>query len=354
VQYSTAIPQGPGGEGLAEISKPAETLSLLLSSRDDHEAEDASLVKAMGAQRERLRKQNDDLSSELCRLRESAAAQKAEMRRLQADNLRLYEKVKYLKSTPAGGGDLEGGGSGSIAEEATEGRYSKMYEEKMNPFAAFTKRERARKYASLSPAEKLLLNVSSFILTNRHARMFVCGYVVCLHLLVTLTTYSVTHRTQRSWYSQQYLFLDCHPKRLTNTLRYNKHLPWIHSIYMKFNGRKRSMTHPSVNVVNTPQWIRLQTSDVPVTASAIHNGPLSVSVHAYSARALLVLLILTQRIFKGSFHRRDTCHCQICRLQSRRGCERTSALYASRWTSRGLRSPTIRSAALRDVRLSRR
>ena len=40
-----------------------------------------------------------------------------------------------------------------------------------------------------------MLNFSSFFLSNRHARLFLFGYIVCLHLLVSSTTYLITHHT---------------------------------------------------------------------------------------------------------------------------------------------------------------
>ena len=69
-----------------------------------------------------------------------------------------------------------------------------MYEEKVNPFAAFHKRERSSRYAALNPAEKLILNCSSLFLGSRHARLFLVGYLVLLHLVVSATMFSVTHR----------------------------------------------------------------------------------------------------------------------------------------------------------------
>ena len=46
-------------------------------------------------------------------------------------------------------------------------RYKKLYEEKVNPFAAFHRRERQQRYAELAPPEKLMLNFSHFFLANR-------------------------------------------------------------------------------------------------------------------------------------------------------------------------------------------
>jgi len=70
-----------------------------------------------------------------------------------------------------------------------------LYDEKLNPFAAFHRKERMARINELTPAERLVLNFSSFFLSNRHARLFLFGYIVCLHLLVSSTTYLITHHT---------------------------------------------------------------------------------------------------------------------------------------------------------------
>ena len=49
--------------------------------------------------------------------------------------------------------------------------------------------------ATKAAAERLVLNFSSFFLANRHARLFLFGYILCLHLLVSCSTYLITHHT---------------------------------------------------------------------------------------------------------------------------------------------------------------
>ena len=136
------------------------------------------------------------------RLQGALAAQQGEARRLHGDNLRLYEKVRFLEkgAAAAGGGGGGGGGgnrrshdveaglaSNSIADEAMEMRYRKEYEEGLNPFAQFQRKERLQRYAALGPAEKLVMSFSSFFLANRRARLFLFGYILCLHLLTSVS-----------------------------------------------------------------------------------------------------------------------------------------------------------------------
>ena len=50
-----------------------------------------------------------------------------------------------------------------------------------------------QRYAELPAPEKLMLNFSQFFLANRHARLFLFGYMVCLHLLVSGAMYAASH-----------------------------------------------------------------------------------------------------------------------------------------------------------------
>jgi homeobox protein cut-like len=72
---------------------------------------------------------------------------RAEIKSLQTDNLKLYEKVRYVNSyrdTPAGPSGTSGSGGGGLSGVLTGarrdeemGRYKDKYEESMNPFEAF-------------------------------------------------------------------------------------------------------------------------------------------------------------------------------------------------------------------------
>lgn len=190
-------------------------------------------LRLVVVQRERARKHANELEAENRRYADQCKAYQSENRKLSADNLRLYEKAKFLEaqaaSAAAGRDGISGGngaagavgsnsstvaatggaagvgparpsvvapttlGKNSIAEASTEGRYSRMYEEKVNPFAAFHRRERQQRYDGLHPADKVVLNFAKFVAANKHARLGLLGYVVCLHLLVWGSMYAATH-----------------------------------------------------------------------------------------------------------------------------------------------------------------
>ena len=164
--------------------------------------DDAAALRLVVSQRDRARRRAEELEAENRRHAQLSKSHQSEIRRLQTDNLKLYEKIKFLEASVAGG--AAGGGSpndrgalpvgkNSIDEAATESRYAKLYEEKHNPFAAFHRRERQRALESLNPADRAMLSFSKFFVANKHARAFLFGYIVCLHLLVSTAMYVASH-----------------------------------------------------------------------------------------------------------------------------------------------------------------
>ena len=175
----------------------APTLSTILNAPAEVSDETApgggSMLRVVCAQRDRARREAEAAASEARGLKEELRSAQAASRKLHADNLSLYEKMKFFQTTGTTGSGAGMAGNNSIADEATLGKYRSAYEEKINPFAAFHRRERQQRYAELNPAEKLMLSFSSFFLANRHARLFLFGYLVCLHLLVSGSMYALTH-----------------------------------------------------------------------------------------------------------------------------------------------------------------
>lgn len=63
----------------------------------------------------------------------------------------------------------------------------------MNPFAAFSKAERARRYHSLPLTDKAAHSLARLFLKSRPARTFLVMYALALHFLVLVTMYVATH-----------------------------------------------------------------------------------------------------------------------------------------------------------------
>eukprot|EP00063_Salmo_salar_P044252 XP_014019087.1 PREDICTED: protein CASP-like isoform X2 [Salmo salar] len=139
-----------------------------------------SLLSIISSQRERFRSRNQELEAESRSVQVTMQALQSELDSLRADNIKLYEKIKFLQSYPgrAGGSD-----------DTVTVRYSSQYEERLDPFASFSKRERQRRYLSLSPWDKVTLSLGRGILSNKMARTIAFFYTLFLHCLVFLVLY---------------------------------------------------------------------------------------------------------------------------------------------------------------------
>uniref|UniRef100_A0A8C5MBJ3 Protein CASP n=1 Tax=Leptobrachium leishanense TaxID=445787 RepID=A0A8C5MBJ3_9ANUR len=138
-----------------------------------------SLLSIISSQRERFRARNQELEAENRMMHHTMRALQSELDNLRADNIKLYEKIKFLQSYPGRGGN----------SDDTELRYSSQYEERLDPFASFSRKERQRKYLSLSPWDKATLGMGKLILSNKTARTIAFFYTLFLHCLVFLVLY---------------------------------------------------------------------------------------------------------------------------------------------------------------------
>ena len=115
---------------------------------------DSSLLTIVTSQRDRFRTRNAELEGELRRQAQTISELRTEAKSLQADNLGLYEKVRYLQTYGAEAGPSNSKGhsgitirteasgaypppSGANFTERREDRYRRKYEERMDPFQAF-------------------------------------------------------------------------------------------------------------------------------------------------------------------------------------------------------------------------
>uniref|UniRef100_A0A2R8PN78 Protein CASP n=1 Tax=Callithrix jacchus TaxID=9483 RepID=A0A2R8PN78_CALJA len=184
--------QRPDAEGAAEhrlekIPEPIKEATALFygpaapASGTLPEGQVDSLLSIISSQRERFRARNQELEAENRLAQHTLQALQSELDSLRADNIKLFEKIKFLQSYP-------GRGSGS---DDTELRYSSQYEERLDPFSSFSKRERQRKYLSLSPWDKATLSMGRLVLSNKMARTIGFFYTLFLHCLVFLVLYKL-------------------------------------------------------------------------------------------------------------------------------------------------------------------
>jgi len=154
-----------------------------------------SILPIVTSQRDRFRQRNAELEEELRKQFQIISELRTEIRSLQTDNVKLYEKVRYMQSyrenTHSTLDPLPA--SSTLAPSASElNKYSVRYEEAMNPFEAFRGREAARAYSNLNPLERGVFMLTRVVLGNRRARNVFIVYAVGLHVLVMFTLYECT------------------------------------------------------------------------------------------------------------------------------------------------------------------
>lgn len=164
---------------------------------------------------------------ELRRQFQTISELRSEIKSLQSDNLKLYEKVRYMQSyresssvsqlDPLPGtskphrtheSKVGGAGDGGGEDEVELGKWRQRYEETMNPFEAFrgrvcafhvlgnthllddTTQEATQAYTSLPLPERLLLMLTRTVLGHRRARLAFVSYATGLHFLVVWVVWS--------------------------------------------------------------------------------------------------------------------------------------------------------------------
>ncbi|AQK63550.1 Protein CASP [Zea mays] len=169
-------------------SKVEEQQKLILKLEDDilkgsdprHASADqdqSSMLKVICNQRDRFRARLRETEEELRRLKEKHEMLTVELEKTKADNVQLYGKIRYVqdyshdKIVSRGpkkyAEDIESGSSD------VEAKYKKMYEDDINPFAAFSKKEKDQRYKELGLRDKITLSSGRFVLGNKYDTIFV-------------------------------------------------------------------------------------------------------------------------------------------------------------------------------------
>jgi len=170
----------------------------------DSVEDESSMLTIVHEQRNRFRMRMLELESEKDTLAAKAIKYSARIQTLESDNVKLYEKIKYLESYRPG---VNGGSTHATSLNQNqmsevrlnvrrahlnqpvsdvEKKYKDMYEDQVNPFAHFSKRERRNRVRGLNTVERLIYKASEFFLSNKYTRTFLFFYFVSLHLLVSL------------------------------------------------------------------------------------------------------------------------------------------------------------------------
>ena len=97
----------------------------------------SNLLPIVQAQRERYRQRNLELESEKSVMNQRMQVVQAEVKQLSSDNVKLYEKIRFLQGFK--------GNASSSRQQEVESRYQVQYEERLDPFTTFSNQERQKR-----------------------------------------------------------------------------------------------------------------------------------------------------------------------------------------------------------------
>ncbi|KAI4324638.1 hypothetical protein MLD38_030107 [Melastoma candidum] len=165
--------------------------------RASQDQDQNSMLKVIINQRDRFRARLRETEEEIRQLKEKNSMLSVELEKSKADNVKLYGKIRYVqdynlekvvsRGSKKHAEDLEGGFSSDV-----ESKYKKIYEDDINPFAAFSKKERDQRYKELGFRDRITLSSGRFLLGNKYARTFAFFYTIGLHILVFTCLYRMS------------------------------------------------------------------------------------------------------------------------------------------------------------------
>ncbi|KAK8655955.1 hypothetical protein V6N13_108517 [Hibiscus sabdariffa] len=189
-----------------------------ISENTDHrqvssDQDQSSMLKVICNQRDRFRARLRETEEEIRQLKEKIGELTTELEKTKADNVKLYGKIRYVqdynqekvisRGSKKYAEDLEGGFSSDV-----ESKYKKIYEDDINPFAAFSKKERDQRYKELGLRDRITLSSGRFLLGNKYARTFAFFYTIGLHILVFTCLYRMSALSYLSHGSEEPLVVE--------------------------------------------------------------------------------------------------------------------------------------------------
>ncbi|CAH8567604.1 unnamed protein product [Schistosoma bovis] len=196
-----------------------------------------SLLNIVQNQRDRFRTRAEELEQNEINLRQQLVSLQREVESVRADNVKLYEKIRFLHSygspvTQNRQNNLSNQYSSSSvtttsspspcqnheSNDATIIKYSHVYEAQLNPFNQFSRYEKQRVYKKLQPYEKLMLHLGRFVSSDRRLRLGVFLYAIFLHLFIFIALYKAAHFQHSALETEA----NCHS-------RFEKHMQEVHN-----------------------------------------------------------------------------------------------------------------------------
>ncbi|KAL4363331.1 hypothetical protein GQ457_04G012530 [Hibiscus cannabinus] len=189
-----------------------------ISENTDHkqvssDQDQSSMLKVICNQRDRFRARLRETEEEIRQLKEKIGELTTELEKTKVDNVKLYGKIRYVqdynqekvisRGSKKYAEDLEGGFSSDV-----ESKYKKIYEDDINPFAAFSKKEKDQRYKELGFRDRITLSSGRFLLGNKYARTFAFFYTIGLHILVFTCLYRMSALSYLSHGSEEPLVVE--------------------------------------------------------------------------------------------------------------------------------------------------
>ncbi|KAI9725877.1 MAG: hypothetical protein M1828_002506 [Chrysothrix sp. TS-e1954] len=172
------------------------------SSTDPVSGTSSGILPMVTAQRDRFRKRNSELETDLKTTHQTVSSLRSEIMSLQKDNLNLYEKTRYVSSyaraTTASTSSFYRSANPNPAnvqlgdDPVPLDRYRSQYESRISPFAAFRGRESTRAFKRMTIPERGILQITRLVLATRTSRNIFALYCLGLHLLVLGILYYAT------------------------------------------------------------------------------------------------------------------------------------------------------------------
>eukprot|EP01117_Protostelium_nocturnum_P017902 TRINITY_DN736_c0_g3_i2.p1 TRINITY_DN736_c0_g3~~TRINITY_DN736_c0_g3_i2.p1 ORF type:complete len:406 (+),score=144.12 TRINITY_DN736_c0_g3_i2:870-2087(+) len=172
-----------------------EIMSQPISKQNSNQKEDNTVLQVVTNQRDRFRSRIRDLEEEAKGLYSKMQQKDQEVQSVRDDNIKLYERIRFLQSYPSSNASNGVKSRSTVINVEGEGdkdldsKYSALYEDSVNPFVLFNRKEKYQRYKDLNAAEKVILNGGQLLLSTKYSRTFLFFYSLLLHLLVILSLY---------------------------------------------------------------------------------------------------------------------------------------------------------------------
>ena len=198
VRLQQLLPPRPEAEGLSSPSTSDLTLSsndflnelvqnqqIQQSNYTSNTEKDHGLITILLSQRERMKEKHLALQHDFDTIKHQSNELQIRISTLEHDNMRLYEKIRFLQSYPQS--------AASRLQDKSFQRYSHDYESKLDPFTAFNRNEIFSRYSRMPGTDRAVFNIGKVILSNRITRRITLLYLLLIHILLFLGVYFYTH-----------------------------------------------------------------------------------------------------------------------------------------------------------------